>query len=140
MGDKPDNVFAKIASVKEKLLPAIEGLTDKQVRSILCHCWYYKYGRKKKELIAKEKEVYDLLLEHKISPKTAYEWFRLIDAPDHIKQKIVKCEISFNDASSRMNSWRRMISTKNGKEIMEDMKNVIGGLQWKDKNYNINSL
>jgi hypothetical protein len=138
MAGKPQNVFPKIVSLKEKLLPAVEGLSDTQIRSIICHCAYYKCGRKK-ELSEKEREVYDLLLRHKISPKTAYEWFRLMDVPDHIRQKIMRCEISMTEASARSYAWKRMITTRAGKQMMEDIRKIIGGLQWKNRNHTINS-
>ena len=133
MGDKPDNYFEKIESVKKILLPTIQGFNDKQIRSILCHCVYYKSERRKL-LTDKEREVYDLLLSHKLSPKTTYNWFCLINAPDHVKQKVMKQEISFAGAMARSYAWRRMTGRKSGKEIMEEIKTIIGGLEWKDKN------
>ena len=136
MAGKPQNVFTKIHSVKEKLLPATQGLNDKQIRSILAHCWYYK-AKRRKDITQKEREVNDLLLSHGISSKTAYEWFRMIDAPDHIKQKLSKGEISFAEASSKKYLWNRMVSRRTGKEIMQQIKDVIGGLEWKNKNTTI---
>lgn len=139
MGDTPENYFEKINSVKQKLSSAIQGMNDKQIRNILCHCSYYKAGRRN-NLNEKEREVYDLLLRNKLSPKTTYQWFCLTNAPDHIKDKIRKREISYEDAQSKSYAWRRMIGMKNGKEIMEEMKTIIGGLEWKNTNHTINSF
>lgn len=134
MGDKPDNVFAKIEYVKKKLLPATEGLNDKQIKSILCHCAYYKAERRK-QLTDKEREVYDLLLSLKLSPKTTYQWFCLLNAPDHIKQKVMKLEMTYEEAQRKSYSWRRMIGRKTSKEIMDEIKSIIGGLEWKNRNH-----
>ncbi|MEK6886517.1 MAG: hypothetical protein AABW88_01675 [Nanoarchaeota archaeon] len=133
MGRTPNNLFSKLASVKEKLLPATQGLDDKQIQRIICHCWYYKLGRRK-IISEKEREVYDLLLSHGISSKTVYEWLRIADSPDHIKQKISQGTIGMREASSKKYLWNRMVNRRNGKEIMEQVKVIVGGLEWKDTN------
>ncbi|MBN2421043.1 hypothetical protein JXB27_02070 [Candidatus Woesearchaeota archaeon] len=134
-----ENYFEKIALVKQKLMPAIEGLNDKQLRSVICHCSYYSAGRRK-ILTDKEREIYDLLLSKGFNARTAYNWFCLINVPDHIRQKILKKQISYADAQAKSNAWRRMISTKSGKEIVEQVQNIIGGLEWKNTNHTINGI
>ena len=133
MGCKPHNVFLKIASLKQKLMPSIDGLTDKRIKNILCHCSYFACGRRK-GLDAKEREVYDILLRYKISPKTVYQWFSLIDAPDHIKQKMKQQGLTYTEAVSRSYAWKRMTGGRNSMLIMNEVRKIIGGLEWKNKN------
>jgi len=135
----PDNVFEKIESVKEKLKSATEGLSDKQIQSILGHCNWYRKNRRK-TLNEKEREVNELLLKNNIKPSTAYYFFLLNRAPAHIKQQIKDRKLSYSTASRKMVEWRKMMSTRAGKEIMEDMRKVIGGLQWKQLNQNLTRI
>ena len=82
----------------------------------------------------KEREVYDFLLSHGISSKTVYEWLRIADAPDHIKKSIAQGTIGQREASSKKYLWNRMVSRRNGKEIVEQVRVMMGGLEWKDTN------
>src|SRR3989338_6277947 len=133
MNYKEKNVYEKIESVKEILKPLIEDKNNKDIKRILCHCVYYKMGRKK-ELVGEEKEFYDFLLKHDLKPKTLYEWFLLLDVPEHIKKQLEEKRIGRKNAQSRAFAYKRMIGTKNGKEIMTDIMVVIRRLEWKGLN------
>lgn len=136
MSRPPDNLILKLASAKEKLLPVIKGLDDKQLQRIICHCNYFKIGRKT-SLTEKEKEVYDFLLSHRMCPKTLYEWLRIADAPEHIRKGISQRKIGMKEASSKNFLWKKMISRRNGKEIVAQVRVIIGGLEWKNTNQTI---
>ena len=139
MSRTPEDVFEKIESVKEKLKSVTEGLSNKEIQSILGHCVWFRRGRRK-ELNDKEREVNDLLLKHDIIPKSAYDLFLLNKAPAHIRKKIKERKLSYSMACRKTVQWRKMISTRAGKEIMDDMRKVIGGLQWKQLNQNLTRI
>lgn len=136
MGDKPDNYFDKIESVKKILLPATQGMNDNQIKSIICHCSYYKAGRKK-VLTGKERECYDLLLTNGLKIRTVYNWFLVLNLPYHLKEKMLKGELGYYTAIKKGCLWRKMIGRKNSDEIIIEIKNLIGGLEWKNKNSTI---
>ncbi len=136
MARPPDNVFMKIESAKQKLLPATNGMSEKQIKNILCHCCYFRIGRRK-ELNQKEREVYDLLLQYNLNPKTTYQWFALIEAPDHIKQKVKNGTLSYREAVRKSYSWNQLTGRKNSQQIMDDIRKIVGGLEWKNKNSTI---
>ncbi len=139
MGSQPKNVFLKIESVKQKLSPVTSDMNDKQIRNILCHISYFCHGRRK-ELTQQERETYDLMLKYKICPKTAYQWFYLVGAPEHIKQKVKLREIGYEEACKLKQEWRMMIGTKSSKDIMNEMRRIVGGLEWKNKNTTIGTI
>ncbi len=126
------DIFTKIEKVKIVLSPVISGMTDKEVQAMLCHCWHYKLERKK-DLTPQEHELFDLLLKNGLSSKTIYHWFCLNVAPDHIKQKIRERKISVVDAISQSNAWRKLKTQRGSVRLMEDIREVIGGLTWKSQ-------
>ena len=46
-GSKNIDYFKRITQVKDLLANSIVGMNDREIRSALCHCWYYKFGRRK---------------------------------------------------------------------------------------------
>ena len=58
------DIITKMDVVKSLITKDIGEFTNQEIQSMLCHCWYYKFGRKK-ELTNKEHEVLDLLLKNK---------------------------------------------------------------------------
>jgi hypothetical protein len=133
MGRKPQNYFGKLERFKEILLPCISEKTDLEVRRMLRHCWYYKLGRRK-ELELEERQLFDLLLKHGLSPKTLYEYYLLLDAPQHIRQKLREGKISMRDAQSKSYAYRRLIFRQGGKDIMREVVQIIRRLEWKGHN------
>lgn len=132
LGNNRLDIFTKAKMVKHLLSDTVGNLTDKEIQSCLCHCWYYKLGRRK-EINKIEHEIFDTLLKNNISPKTVYHWFLLLDAPDHIKSKIKNKKISLENAISSSSSWKRMTSRRAGKEIMEEIRKCIKGLRWQSQ-------
>lgn len=133
MGRKPEDVFEKIESAKKILRTVYADKSDRDFKRILCHCVYHKQGRKS-ELLGEEREFYDFLMKNKLNPKTLYEYFLFYDAPDHIKAQLREGKISLREAQSRSFAYKRMITTRNGKDIMQDILNVIRRLEWKGLN------
>ena len=136
MGDKPDNYFNKIESVKKILLTTTQGMNEMQIMNIICHCVYFKDGRKK-ILTDKEREVYDLLLANGLNIRTTYNWFLVLHLPPHLKEKMMKGQIGYDEAMKKGYLWRKMIGRKNSDEIITEVRNLIGGLEWKNKNSTI---
>lgn len=123
-------MFQTIEYIKTLLSPLIKDKTNKEVKIMLCHCVYFRSGRRK-TLSVEERAFYDLLLKNKLSPKTLYKKWLLLEAPEHVKRQIREKKISLNEARSRSYAHKRMISTLNGKELIAEIKKVIGGLEWK---------
>jgi len=124
------NVFERINYALQVLAPATEGMTEDEIRGCLLHVWELQIG-KKKNLSDKERMIYDILLQNGLKPKTLYDWMLMRNCPAHIKEKLRDAKISMKDASAMSRKWRMMMSTKAGKEIMTDIRTVIGGLKWK---------
>ena len=107
-----------------------------QLLNIICHCQYFHKGRRK-VLTEKEREVYDLLLSNKLNLVTTYAWFLVLLLPPHIKERLKKREISYGKAIHLGFVWRKMTSRRGGDEIMDQMRAIIGGLEWKNTNHTI---
>ena len=124
------DVFQRIEYVKQ-ILKDIEDIKDSTtIKGCTLHIWHYKLNRRD-SLSNLERLVYEVLLKHDLHAKTVYEWFLLEDLPPHIKEKLISGKISMKDASKMNNSWKRMISTRAGKEIINEIRLTIGGLKWK---------
>jgi len=136
MGDKPDNYFDKIESIKRILAPITQDMNDKQIKNIICHCAYFSIGRKK-TLTDLEREAYDLLLAKKVNVRTAYNWFLVLLLPPHLTEKMKKGELGYYDAMKKGYAWRKMTGRKNSDEVMNEIRSIIGGLEWKSKNTTI---
>jgi len=126
------NVFERIESIKDILLPIIPDRDSFKLRGILMRCSKYQV-----KLIPRlddtEAKAYDLLMQHKMKPKTVYEWFLLENVPSHIKEKLVQRKISMLNARIQYVGWKRMSGTRAGKDIMEEMQRIIGGVRWKSQ-------
>ena len=136
MPRKPFNVFAKLDEIKQVLQPLIKDKTDQQVKVLLCQCVHYRIGRKNK-LEEEERQLYDLLLKNNLAPKTVYQNWLLLEAPEHIQRQLREGKVSVEEARSRSYAYKRMISTTKGKEIIEEILSVIRSLEWKGINTNI---
>lgn len=133
MGRKPEDFFGKIALFKKVMSPCIREKSDVDITRMLRHCWYYKMGRKR-VLTFEERALFDLLLKRGSSPKTLYEYFLLLNAPPHIKQRLKEGTISMKDAQSKSYAYRRLISRQGGKDIMREAVQIIRRLEWKGNN------
>ncbi len=133
MGRKPEDFFGKIERFKEVMGPCIQMKSDVDITRMLRHCWYYKMGRKK-VLTFEERELFDVLLKRGSSPKTLYGYFLLLNAPQHIKQRLKEGTISMRDAQSKSYDYRRLISQQGGKDIMREVVQIIRRLEWKGNN------
>lgn len=131
-GHKSLDIFTKIERVKIVLAPTISGMSDKEVQAALCHCLYYKIGRRK-ELTSKERELFDLLVKNGFSPKTLYHWFCLHVAPEHIKQKVRERKMGLREAISQSNAWRKLKTQRGSLRLMEEIREIVGGLTWKSQ-------
>ncbi len=130
--EKKLDIFSRIKEVRSLLSNTIGNISDYELRKALCHCWYYKFGRRK-EINSLEHEILDILLKNNLSPKTCYHWFLLDKAPDHIKAKIKDKKISFRDALSSSSSWHKMTGRKGADKLMEDIRKIMGGLSWRSQ-------
>jgi len=126
------NVFERIESVKAILEPVAPDRESFKVRGLILRCAKYRIGLIK-NLNTVERKTYDLLLKHKYSPKTVYEWLLLEDAPQHIKEKLVQNKISLEDAHHQHVQWKRLCGIRAGTEIMNEMRNIIRRLRWKSQ-------
>jgi len=132
-GPKPRfNVFEQIESVKRILESVVPDKDSFRVRGLVLRCTKYKVGLIK-NLNSTERAVYDLLLKHKLNPKTAYERLLLEFVPSHIKEKLVQRQIGVRAARSQYVQWKRMCGTRAGASIMDEMKTTMGRLRWKSQ-------
>ncbi|MFC1741615.1 hypothetical protein ACFL3V_03715 [Nanoarchaeota archaeon] len=127
---KKMTVFERIEAIRSILKPVTADMSDTEVTGLVLQVQSYKEG-KKKELNQTHRAIYDLLLKHDVSPKSVYVWMLLERAPSHVKEKLRAKKISIKDASTMSYNWRRMVSTRAGKDIMANMRAVIGGLKWR---------
>jgi hypothetical protein len=135
MGNGPKyrfNVFERVKSIKEILAPLVPDGDSFRVRGLVMRCAKYRVGLVK-ALNATERKAYDLLLKHGYNPKTIYEWLLLEDAPEHIREKLIQNRISLRRAQEQYVQWKRMSGTRSGKELMEEIRSVIGRLRWKSQ-------
>ena len=129
-GEPRFNVFERINSVKEILAPVVPDRDGYTLRGLVLRCVKYRVGHIKR-LNSKEAKAYDLLLQHKLVPKTVYEWLLLEDLPQHLKEKLAHNKISLDNARMQFVQWKRLSGTRAGQDIMEEMRNIIGRLRWK---------
>lgn len=126
------NVFERIKSVKAILVSVVPDGDSFRVRGLVLRCAKYKVGLIK-HLNSTERKVYDLLLKHQYNPKIVYEWLLLEDVPQHIREKLVQNKISLLHARQQYVQWKRMSGTRLGKELMEEIQNVVRRLRWKSQ-------
>ncbi len=126
------NVFEQIKSIKEILRPVAPDGNSLTLRGLVLRCVKYR-NRQVKQLDTTAAKTYDLLLQHKLKPKGVYEWLLLEKVPSHLRQKLTEHKITLNEARRQYVQWKRMSSTRSGKEIMNEMKNVIRRLRWKSQ-------
>lgn len=125
------NVFDKVELVKRLCSEAI-GISDEAViRKILGHLRYKGAGKFKKygvlRFSQRELVLDQLLKSNEISPRTAYGWFNLMQAPKEV------CELGQNDKISQNEMKRRMQGVlqkspeqeKLGKEILQDILKIV---------------
>jgi len=126
------NVFEQIKSIKNILQPIVPDGDKFRIRGLVMRCAKYHTGQISK-LNNEQAKTYELLLKHKLHPKTVYEWLLLEDVPQHIKEKIVQRKISLQDARQQYVQWKRLNGTRTGKALMEEILNVIRRLKWKSQ-------
>lgn len=114
-------------------MPVIKGKSDSEVKIMLCHCVHHKIGRHKK-LTCEERLLYDYLIKNGLSAKTIYKYFVVLNYPDTVKELLHNKKIGMDGAASRAFSLRKMKSDSTSKELMAEIKAVIGGLEWKGLN------
>ena len=129
---KDFNVYEQIKSLKQILEPIVPDGDSFKIRGLLMRCVKYNLGIVKK-LNKDEAKTLDLLLKNKMNPKTVYEWLLLEDAPAHIREKVIQRKIGLREGRRQFVLWRRNVSTRAGKELMEEIKRIIGGLRWKSQ-------
>lgn len=126
------NVFERIKSVKEILAVVVPDKDSFRVRGLVMRCAKYQVGLIK-VLSVEQRKAYDLLLKHRYSPKTVYEWLLLEDVPEHIHQKLVQNLISLSNARKQFVQWKRLSGTRAGQEIMSDIRSDVRRLRWKSQ-------
>ena len=131
------NVFERIESVKEILMPVCPDKNSFQIRALVMRCVKFRVGQAKK-LTKAESMTYDLLLKHKIAPKTAYMWMLLEQCPPELRAKLEANAITLIDAHRQLVQWKRLSGSQSGQDIMDEMRIIIRRLQWRSQE-NINS-
>jgi hypothetical protein len=129
------DVFQKIELIRSLIASNLGEMTNKEIQSALCRCWYYNLGRRK-EISQKQHEILDLLLKNNIKPKAAYNYFLLSDTSENIKKKLQEKRISIKDAVSLNSQWRRVEGEKGSEKLMEEMRDVLRRLTWKSQEGN----
>ena len=86
------DVFEKVDNLKKIVFRNIRKLSDDELYKImekLGNRWHYPNKRKKGLTLSDdETAVYELLLNHKINPSTAYKWLLVDRAPSDIRFKV----------------------------------------------------
>ena len=125
-------MFEQIKSIKEILSPVVPDGDNLKIRGLILRCVKYRNGQIKK-LDKDAARVMDLLLKNNFNPKTSYEWILLDGAPPHIREKVIQRKIGFREGRRQYVLWKRNLSTRAGKELMEEIRRVVGGLRWKSQ-------
>jgi len=126
------NVYERIESVKQILKPVVLDGNGFRLRGILLRCVRYRLG-KDATLGKEESQALDILLKNKLNPKTVYEWMLAEQIPAHIKEKIVQRKLKFREGRAQYVQWKRQCNTRLGKNVMEEMRNIVGRLKWKSQ-------
>ena len=127
------NLFDKVEWVKELSSQAI-GVTDTDVlRQMLRHISrkgsgkILKYGSLK---FSQQELILDQLLKsQQVSPRTAYNWFLYIRAPEEACELAREGKISQNEIKRRMEAGLRKSDPEHeklGKEILQDIIKLVG--------------
>ncbi len=124
-----ESVFEKIDKYRKVLQPVVRGRTDREIKIMLSHCKYYRRGRLK-TLTKEEMLLNDFLLKKDLNPKTLYELFVFADYPENLKTLLQENKISMREAQGRCVRQRRLLDSTTAVELMEEMKTIIGGLEW----------
>ena len=127
------NIFEKIENYRKVLAQAIDCKKDGEIRLMLSHCRYYRLG-KLKELTGEERALYDLLLQNGLSVRTVYKHFVLLDYPQEVQEMLRNKEISIDGACTKAFSFKKMRGDTVFKQLMTEIRTVIGGLEWKNLN------
>lgn len=131
-----ESVFEKVDRYKEILRPVICGKIDSEVKIMLCHCRHYRIGRDK-SLTKDERILYDFLLKNNLNPHNVYEKFVLLEAPEHIQKLLREKKIGIREAQSRSYASKRQIDSTESEEFMNEIRKIIGGVEWPALNTNI---
>ncbi|MBI5065106.1 hypothetical protein HZA97_02610 [Candidatus Woesearchaeota archaeon] len=130
---KRKSVFERVEEDKKVLALVTKGKSDDETKIMLCHCRYYKLGRYKK-LNKEERLLYDFLNKNGLSARTMYKHFTALSHPQNIRELLHKKEISIANACSRAFALTKMREGNTSKELMTEIKNIVGGLEWKGLN------
>ena len=123
------NIFEQLKITKEILSPVIKGKNDDEIRIMLSRCANY-YGGRDLKFTKLESALYELLLKKELHPKTVYKYFLAQRYPENIKKLLRENKIGFTNAQARAQAQKRFKNSNNAKQLMEDMKSVVGGLEW----------
>jgi len=126
------SIFERIEDVKKILHPKIKNKSNAEIKVMLCHCVNKNIGRNY-SLTKEEQELLDFILKNNLNPKTIYSYFLVFDYPAHIRSKLRDKEIGFNKAQRLAYAHRTMANRKGTQEIMEQMRNIIRRLEWRNQ-------
>lgn len=124
-----ESVFEKVARYKELLKPVVGEKPDREVKLMLCHCHYYRTGRYK-SLTKEERILYDFLLKTNLKPHNMYEKFVFLESPEHVQNLLREKKIGIREAQSRSYASKRQVDSSESKEFMDDIRKIIGGVEW----------
>lgn len=139
------SIFDKVNEIKQHLKEIIPEIKSDELIGILSRCRaYYEgklhYGRRnvpdnkqmKRELTANERIVYEYLLKSKLNPPTTYRWFIATRLPQDVRERLAKGQIGQKQAM-KISADRRNVKQSNiGLLMMEEIRNSIQKLDWKD--------
>jgi len=119
------DVFEKVENLKELIKRNVGKFSDDELYKIiekLGNRWHYPNKRKKGlTLTNQETTIYELLLNHKINPSTAYKWLLVDRAPADIRFKVRSGVLSIRDA---LKSRKRMhgVGTTSERQLIRMVK------------------
>jgi hypothetical protein len=125
------DIFEQFRITKEILSPVVEELEDEKIKVMLSRIVNYLSGRKVK-FIRKEMELYDFILMKGLKPRTLYKYYLANEYPEAIQKQLKEKKIGFYNAQSKVQACRRMKDKKESNIIINEVRKIIGGLEWQN--------
>ena len=137
------NIFDKVNEIKQELKGIIPEIKGDELIKMMSHCRNYYHGvlhygrrgipenkKRKRELTANERILYDYLLRNKLNPSTSYRWFIATRLPQDIREQLAKGHIGLKVAMNLSANRRRTKKSTEGLIMMEEIRNIIQKLDW----------
>lgn len=138
------SIFDKVNAIKRDLRSIIPEIHGVELIGMMSRCRNHYYGRlhygrrnipenrkRKRELTANEKLLYDYMLKNKLNPATTYRWFIATRLPQDIREQLAKGKIGQKIAMKISANRRRTKDSTEGLLMMEEIRSVIQKLNWR---------